>query len=386
MKIIKYIYFAIIVGCCIFQSQVYASGDTVCAFGSANISNNDFAAAKNNAVKNEINNAMRLYLINTVGEKNIAENFVDIVEKVLTEGEKAVLNYNILSEHKSTSVFHVFIKTKLNATVIDNLLELEGFSSKNAIPINILLMVTEGTPTGGYSKWWANKSGVSASLGPAELSLMKELSAKGFSIISRSQNIPDNSKVTLSDNESIYSLAVAFGKKYEADVALFGINELTQNGMVSMKITAVDVNKDMVIGDAFVEHALKAGVPSGKTGMQPVIDYLAKITVESLSPRIIASTGIAPGTQKLAVRLDGMDSYRDFSLFKTFLLSKIQGVVAVKEQSSRKGSISMEVDYEGKPDSFIERVMKNVSLPFDLEVKSTPFGAIVFDIKNKENE
>ena len=185
MKVIKYIFFATIAVCCLVQSQVYASGDTVCAFGSANISNNNFAAAKNNAVKNAIGNAIQLYLINTIGEKKIAEKFIDIIEKVLAEEEKAVLNYNILSEHKLMSVYHVFVKAKLNAAVIDNLLELEGFYSKSAIPINILLMVTEGTPTGGYSRWWANKSGSSASLGPAELSLIKELSAKGFSIISR---------------------------------------------------------------------------------------------------------------------------------------------------------------------------------------------------------
>lgn len=385
MKVMKiHIFFAIIVVFCLFQATVYASGDTICAFGSANINNNNFAGAKNSAVKNAIINAIQSYLINTIGEKNIAEKFIDIIENVLPEEEKAVLSYNILSEYKSKSVYHVFVKSKLNTAVIDNLLELEGFSSKNLIPINILLMVTEGTPTGGYSKWWQNKSAVS--LGPAELSLMKGLTAKGFSIIGRVQNILDNSKLALSVNELTYSLAVAFGKQYGADVVLFGINELTQDGMVTMKITAADVNKDIVIGDAFVEQPLKAGTPSGKTGIQPVIDYLAEVTVESLSPRIISSTGITSGTQNLTVRLDGIDSYRDFSLFKTFLLNKIPGVTSVKEQSSRKGSISMEVDYEGKPDSFIQKVMKNASLPFDVEVKNLYSGVIVFDIINKAGE
>ena len=383
MKAVKSIFFAIIAICCLFQSQTYASGDTVCAFGSAYINKNNFADAKNSAVKNAINNAMQIYLVDLIGEKDIALKFADIIEKVLIEKDKAILNYNILSEHKVKSTYHVFIKTKLNVSVINDLLKTEGFFSKNIISLNILLMITEGSPTGGYSKWWMDKSGGAVSLGPAELSLIKELTAKGFLIVDRTQNLFDISKLALSDADLTYSRAVAFGKQYGADVVLFGINELTQNGMVTMKVTAADVNKKVIIENTFVEQALKAGTPSGQTGMQPVIDYLAKMTVESLFQSIISSAGIVAGTQKLAVRLDEIDSYRDFSLFKTFLMNKVSGVTDVKEQSSRKGSISMEVDYEGKPDSFVQKVMGNVSLPFDIEVKNLSSGGIIFGIINK---
>ena len=66
----------------------------------------------------------------------------------------------------------------------------------------------------------------------------------------------------------------------------------------------------------------------------------------------------------LDITLKNLSSYKQFRVFRDFLIRDVSGVKSVRQTRVRKDAISIAVEFEGDRNSFVERVLNHDNLPF----------------------
>ena len=86
-------------------------------------------------------------------------------------------------------------------------------------------------------------------------------------------------------------------------------------------------------------------------------------------------------TSNMEIELAGLKSFEQFRKLRDFLLNEIEGVSSVIQRAIKANSITVEVEYAGTQDRFIESILNNENFPYFAEISKNDEGNIIIQIK-----
>ena len=261
--------------------------DEILVLGTARIAGGNVASAKAVALSAALRKGVEEYLARRLGSRGLVNNFPRIIHEVLPRAKEQVENFHILAEEKTDRYCNILVRVKINEKLMDEKLREAGLIMMDGPPINILFLVSQVHPEqdqGAY--WWMDPDSVSA-LTETELALFRIFQERGFSPINRMSYSPERDfPIEMRAPELSPESVTRWGKAFSANVAVYGICNITDSQGVSITLTAFDV----MTGEAIMETTQVEPYTAGddqrvQVAMNRAIDRAAA----DLSPAIIES-------------------------------------------------------------------------------------------------
>jgi hypothetical protein len=289
-------------------------------------------------------------------------------------------NFHILAEDHTGDQYNIFVKLRINKTVMEKKLRRSGLATMRGSAIKVLFLVSENN--GETTSYWWKDPEFPPAMTLIELTLYQAFQERGYRPINRSLGIPqvgfpENLKAPDLSNESV----LKWGKLFSADVVISGNATIIENTECSLNLRALDVDKgDLIFQGMHIQPVEEDS--KGDRQTNEALEILVNDLVSKLTPAIIKAAGPGHGTtQTLEITLTGLESYRQFMDFRGFLEKNVNGVKSVKQTRVRKDSISIEVQFKGDENTFMSRVMNHANLPFLLNHRITEEGKILIEVK-----
>ena len=362
------------------QSELPREGRELLAIGTSPIAGGNLSRAKNQAISAALAKGVEIYLSNLLGSQGMIQNFERIIEEIIPNAREEIGYFNILAESHTDQEYRVLLKIKVNQELIAEKMREKGVTSGKTSTIKLLFMVQE---TVGESKsyWWRDVDAY-AVMSPTELALNRAFQEKGFEPINRAASPPEtasfaqnsNSKPSLED-------ALLWGKLLSADVVIFGVSNITEDGNISVDLEAADVAKGVKI--CRETQVKKADLDLGNT--EKILEALEKVAIP-LSTQFYACIVQGMEVKKEAVeqfeiRLSGLRTYKQFMMFKDFLLNAVPGVTAVMPSRIQGNSITASIQYAGGKEKLLGEILNHAKLPFPLHLSRSEEGTTILNLE-----
>ena len=352
----------------------------ILAIGSSPIIKDNLARAKEKALSQALRKGIEDHLVRKLGRSNMVNNFHRIVNEIIPSFGEEIENFHILAEDHTNNQYKILVKLRINKKVMDENLRRAGLAIMQGPAIKVLFLISEkdGEKT---SYWWKDPEFPPA-MNSIELALHKAFQERGYRPINRSLGIPqgvfsEELRVSNLMNEAI----LTWGKLFSADVVIRGKAEIIENEELSLSLKALDVDTGVLICQDTHIQAIQKDL-KGNRRTTEAIEILVNNLASKLTPAIIKTAGSGPEkTQTLEVILTGLKTYRQFMDFRDFLLKNVTGVKSVKQTRVKKDSISIEVQFKGDENKFMERVLNHANRPFLLDHSLTEEGMILIEVK-----
>ena len=357
-----------------------AGQDEILVLGTARIAGGNVARAKAAALSEALRKGVEEYLARRLGSRGMVNNFPRIIHEVLPRAKEQVENFHILAEEKTDQYCNVLVRVKVNEKLMDEKLREVGLIIMDGPPINILFLVSQVHPEqdqGTY--WWMDTDSVSA-LTETELALFRIFQERGFSPINRISYSPEGDFPMEMRVPELSPEAVAgWGKAFSADVAVYGICNITESQGVSITLTAFDVMTGAVIVETNQVEPFTAG---DDQRVQAALNKAIGRAASDLSPAIIESKKTAGKKfNAFPLVLMGVKNFRQYKAFRDFLMKDISGVSSVKQKKIRGDSLFLSVEYDGDSDGLIDMISNHPQRPFPLDIMKNEEGAILIHIR-----
>lgn len=365
-----------------FNAFSYENSDFITSrgLGTAEIRENGFAEAKNEAVGLAVKDAFKSAVMSFVSPDVIRSDFEKILVLLKSDGKGLVQEFQVLGESVSDNFFYVSVVAKFSEKQMEKLFSENGILLEKIDLPGIMLLVSEkNIEEYDYYQWW--KTDEKPVFGSTEKGIASELEKSGFKVnypfvytkISdfrfESDVVPDKKdaiNIALEKNAEI----VVVGKSH----AFPGGNKIEGTDTVKVSLSLIvfktatgeeicSVSKDIIVksenGIYKTKEAFeKAGHESGKEIRDKL---LANIKAE------------ADKKNEMELDVSGSNFFVRFISFKNKIInSKIIEDFKEKELSSDAALAS--VSYKGSAQELAERI---VELPFE------GFGIAITDISEK---
>ncbi len=387
------VFFKIISGlilCLLFQSPFYPrfagclekdDQSDIIVIGTGRILEGNTAAARKAAVSEALIKGVEEYLTRYLGSQGMINNFPRIIREVIPQSGDEIENFHILAEDKGEHQYKILVRVKVNEKLMEEKLRKLGMLLMEGPPIKILFMVSQ--KIGSHEKesyWWADPEGNTV-LTTTELVLHRVFQERGFSPVNRMQSVPeeklnpDMMRPDLTEED-----AAAWGELFASDVVILGKSRIMEGQSVSLDLKAVDVKTRAVIA----QDSLMEPIASDLVTMDLILETLERIvnrTGARLGPEIIKFfEETEEETNIIDIELRGLKGFDQFRAFRDFLQNKMGGVTSVIQKRIKGDSITVAVEFTGKKDAFINKLMGYERFPFRAIVSRTEEG-IVLEIK-----
>ncbi len=361
------------------QTDTNPVENEILAIGTGVIVGGNQAAAKETAISQALIKGLEDYLVYRMGRQVLVNNFQRFTHEVIPGAKEAIENFHILAESQVGDKYKILVRLKINERIIDENLKRAGLLLVEVPRIKMLFLISEESK-GQTLCWWENPE-IHSPLSPIELALHNGFQKKGFTPINRTLNIlEDKISDDLRSPDLGDKAALRWGALLSADVVIRGQAKTVDDKKISLTLEAFDVDQGVQICRGMHSEPLING-PKGKEQMAETIERLVNHLVTRLAPVIIqASTPDQEKVHHLDVTLTGLKSYNQFREFRDFLIDNVTGVISVKQTRVKKDSISIEVEFRGDGNRFIDSVLNHRNLPFSLDFDQTEEGEILLDI------
>ncbi len=353
----------------------------ILAIGSSAITNGNVAQAKDNAISQALLKGMERYLVDRVGSEGMINNFGRLVGDVLPNAREGIENFHVLASGQTVEKYYVLIRLRVNQKVTDARLQKAGVVILKGPAIKVLFMVSERNE-GQLDYWWKYADGFSP-MSSVELALLNAFQRRGCSPLNSRVSIPEDELSEEMRSSSLsQNAAVAWGRLYGADVVITGRAEVTDREKVFLLLKAIRVSEGDLICQAERSEAIQKEPENNVVQISEAFSSLTDQLASRIVPMIIQSVDATrEQINQVAATLSGLKNYRQFKDFRNFLLKYVPGVKAVKQTSVSKGSISVEIGYEGSAAKLLEAVLKHEKLPLLMDAALTPDGRILIEIE-----
>jgi hypothetical protein len=350
------------------------------AVGTGSIVGGNLASAKESAISAALMKGVESYLMRRLGSRGVINNFKRLVQEIIPQAREEVENFHILTEDRTADKYRVLVRLGINEKVMDEKLREAGILLAEGPALKVLFLVSEKRQ-GIVSYWWKDPE-LHLALSPTELVLHNVFQKRGFRPINRTFSAPENiHSVDLSSPELGDADALMMGRLFSADVVISGQAQIVDEKEVSITLKALDVNHGIHIRQGVESERIDEG-PEGDeriiSALEKAVDYLAARLIPAII-RIAASD--EKKVRHLEITLKGLDTYKYFRLFKDFLSKEVEGVINVRQTRVRKNSMSIDVEFQGDGNKFLDRVLNNENLPFPVDVYRTEEGEILLEIE-----
>ena len=350
------------------------------AVGTGSIVGGNLASAKESAISAALTKGVESYLMRRLGSRGVINNFKQLVQEIIPQAREEVENFHILTEDRTSDKYRVLVRLGINEKVMDEKLREAGISLAEGPSLKVLFLVSEKRQ-GIVSYWWKDPE-LHLSLSPTELVLNNVFQKRGFRPINRTFNTSENiQSVDLSSPELGDADALMMGRLFSADVVISGQAQIVDEKEVSITLKALDVDHGIHICQGVEVERIDEG-PEGDERVISALDKAVNYLAARLIPAIIR---VAASDEKkvrhLEITLKGLDTYKHFRVFKDFLSKEVKGVINVRQTRVRKNSMSIDVEFQGDGNKFLDRVLNNENLPFPVDVYRTEEGEILLEIE-----
>ncbi|MGD2126887.1 MAG: hypothetical protein PVG99_12455 [Desulfobacteraceae bacterium] len=350
--------------------------------GTGNIAGGNIARAREAAISDALIRGVEEYLSRRLGSQGMMNNFPRLIRDVIPKAREEIENFYILTGERTDKHYKVLVRLKINEKVIEEKFREIGLVLTGGPPIKVLFLVSQiEKPVGEISYWWRDPEGYAA-LTPTEVVLHRAFEERGFSPVNRLLRVPEekySSEMRALDlsNED----ATRWGQAFSAQVVIHGGCEIVEGKEVSVRLTALDVDRAFMIEQDYQIESLDQGAGRSEQIMQSMERAMNRIA-SRLSPLIIRAIR-APEvkTSRLEIVLKGLRSFRDFRMLRDFLERDVEGVESVRQTRVRGNIISIMVEFSGDEDKFLDIVLRHENLPFQVDAIKTDEGEIVFNIR-----
>ena len=175
--------------------------------------------------------------------------------------------------------------------------------------------------------------------------------------------------------------AAAWGDLFVSDVVILGKCRIMEGQSVSLSLKAIDVKTKAVI----VQDSLMEPIASDLVTMDLILETLEKVvnrTGAKLSTEIIRFfKETEEETNVLEIELRGLKGFDQFRAFKDFLQNKMGGVTSVIQKRLKGDSITVSVEFSGRKDAFVNKLMGYERFPFSAKASRNEEGMIILEIQ-----
>lgn len=361
------------------ETREKQKGNEVLAIGTGAIISGNLAQAKKKAISQALMKGMESYLLYRLGSQGVVNNFPRLIREIVPRAKEVIENFHILTEDRVSNKCKVLVQLRINEKIIDKRLKEAGVVLAEGPPIKVLFLVSE-IKEGEAFCWWKDPAS-NASLSLTEIALYNIFQSRGLIPINRIENLPEAEYYK--DLMSFYLLdadILAWGRLLSADVVIYGQSELIDDKNISLTLKALDVEQGVQIYQGMqVEQPVE-----GLDDKEKIIEAHERL-VNNLAGKLVPATirffaSNYEKIQRVEVTLKGLNTFKQFRVFKDFLIRDVTGVKSVMQTRVRRDSMSIAVEFQGDRNRFLDRVINNENLPFPLDVYLTEEGEIVFRI------
>ncbi|MFC1884075.1 hypothetical protein ACFL2O_04830 [Thermodesulfobacteriota bacterium] len=354
--------------------------DEIFSIGKGIIKDGNEAAAKEEAISQALIKGVEQYIILRLGNESVVKNFSRVIGEVLGKEREAVENFNILAEELTGDEYRVFVRIKINEKVLERKLGKAGILNVKGPALKVLFLVAE-TRGGSSSYWWGNPE-IPSSMNATELLFNNKFRERGFYPTNRSQGIPaqedidDITNINLNDEG-----VVRWGNILSADIVIFGQTHIIKNEIVSLRIKVYKIKDSVLIFQTVEAEPIDDSLEKEKA-IKVSIEKLVDNVVDVLTP--IINRSVDSGKDKkntVMLTLNGLRSYKQYKLFRDFLLNEIKGVKSVKQVRVRANAMSLAVEFEGERNELLDRLLGNEKLPFTISLEQTFGGDVILNVE-----
>ncbi len=356
--------------------------DEVLVIGTGAIYKENLAEARKLAISDAYIKGIEAYLVKKLGSQAMINNFGNIINEIIPGSVNIIENYKTLAEEYNTKEYKILVSIKVNERLMKEKLNNSGVVLFEGVPLRVLFMISDRTSSDTAPFIWWDDPENKISLSTSEILINRFFQERGFNPVNRLTTMPENGyrhelfKAGLSTEE-----AVQWGKLYSADVVISGKVDVTEFNALVASIKAVLVENASVISSYSYEQ-IPGNVPDNSgTGMDTQ-ESILRDCAEKLIPEILKS--FKKEDEKLSkfnVVLNGLDSLKQVTEFMTFIKEKVSGIISVLPSKISKGTLTVSVEYAGAKRMFIEKVRRNIEVPFAMEMSVDEDGAVVVTAK-----
>jgi hypothetical protein len=333
--------------------------------GTGKIVNENIALARNEAISQAFLKAVEEYLFQTLGRQDIADNFQQLDEEILSQTKEEIQDYQIISEFTTDKYVKILMKVRVDKAILEKKLQNMKISEVDAVQISVLFLVSEKKEDLSAIYWWGDPTN-QTSLTQTELYLSKVFEDKGFRVINRSFFPPEESY-----DESMHHLtltneaAVKWGKLLSAQIVITGQANLYETSKPSIFFKALKVADGTVIAASYRENMLNSDRAYEQNAMELTINNWAN----DMIPRIIeAAKPTQTGVNQIFVTIKGIRGYGEFLHFKEFLRNNVPEIQSVLERRLKRDSVKVSVKVKEDSKGLAEKLLNHPKKPFSFEI------------------
>ncbi|UCE35496.1 MAG: hypothetical protein JSV40_06240, partial [Deltaproteobacteria bacterium] len=333
--------------------------------GTGRVIDENIADARNEAISEAFVKAIEEYLIRRIGPQGMANNFQRLDEEILSRSKEAVQDYQIISEFRTERYVRVLMKARVNEVVLEQKLKTMGLLEIDVVRTDILFVVSQKKEGFATTYWWGDPTRP-APITETELALSRVFEERGFRVINRSFLPPEESydegmlRLGLSDED-----VAEWGKLFSAQIVVAGEANLYGQSRATVFLRAVKLPEGVVVAQGY-----RQGVSGGTAeGEDKAIGLAVTSWANDMIPHIMA--GLEPGhriVSEMIIKVNGLDSYGNFLVFKDFLKSNFPQITSVLERRLTKNSVTLGVKIEGGSKDLAEKVLNHPDAPFSFEI------------------
>lgn len=347
------------------QEKTDVINDERIVAGTGKIVNENIALARNEAISQAFLKAVEEYLFQTLGRQDIADNFQQLDEEILSQTKEEIQDYQIISEFTTDKYVKILMKVRVDKAILEKKLQNMKISEVDAVQISVLFMVSEKKEDLSAIYWWGDPTN-QTSLTQTELYLSKVFEDKGFRVINRSFFPPEESY-----DESMHHLtltneaAVKWGKLLSAQIVITGQANLYETSKPSIFFKALKVADGTVIAASYREGMLNSDIAHDQNAMELTINNWAN----DMIPRIIeAAKPTQTDVNQIFVTIKGIRAYGEFLHFKEFLRNNVPEIQSVLERRLKRDSVKVSVKLKEDSKGLAEKLLNHPKKPFSFEI------------------
>ncbi len=362
------------------ETERPGEGREIAAIGAGSITGGNLAQAKNQAISAALLKGVEIYLLNLLGNQGMAQNFERIIEEILPNAREAIENFHILAENSTAREYRVLLQIKVNREIIAGKLKDKGIALGETSAVKVLFMVLE--TIGEQKSYWWNDIDAYAVMSATELALNRSFQEKGFDPVNRAANPPEaNAFSRTTGSEPSMEDALVWGRLLSADVVVFGLSNVTEDGRISVNLKALDVAK----GGQICEETASQETAAELGDREKIFEALQKIVIP-LSARFYDC--IVKGLEnkkeeasRFVVTVAGLRTFKQFMTFKEFLLNAVPGVTSVMPGRIQGNSVTASIQCTGGKEKFLSEVLNHTKLPFPLHLTRSEEGSTILNLE-----
>ncbi len=356
----------------------------IIAIGSGVVINENLASARNDAISDALTKGMEDYLKHTLGLQVMVNNFEVIINEIIPNYREGIVNFNILSESRYKNRYKILASVKINEKQMEEKLRDYGILIIEGLPVRLLFLVSQKIHPEEEIFWW-NDPIANNQLYMTELILHRIFQERGMRPVNRLSSVPEDYSDEIRQLSLTPEDISQWGRFYSANVVISGRVETTSEGVTSLEISAIDVERGMLIG----RHS-ETLIPDepvddmSKTGQLNIYEKALNNAVNALTPYIVTAfkdEQLIKNTFK--IRLTGLDTFRQLKLFTEFLVSDVKGVESVVQSRISGDILTIDAEFTGTIDLLITRMKESLRFPFPADVRISEEGVISVGLKKR---